>query len=209
MPAVLSVESVCFKNIIDYPDLAIEEGKATFLTGESGSGKSTLLRLFNGTVSPSAGTVFYRGKNVAQLDTVALRREVLLAGQSVFLFDRTIRENFKEFYGYRGLSAPGDEEIETCLSLCLANFPLDTVCTTMSGGERHRVYIAICLSLMPKVLMLDEPTAALDAQNAAALLRSVTSFCRSHGMTLLVVSHDAALSREFADNVIVLDRRDN
>jgi ABC-type proline/glycine betaine transport systems, ATPase components len=72
---------------ISYRDLDIEEGKATFISGPSGCGKSTLLRLFNKTLAPTAGTVLYRGQDMAQTDSIALRRDVLLAGQSVFLFE--------------------------------------------------------------------------------------------------------------------------
>ena len=207
MGIILSAKGVHFKDMIQYPELAIEEGAVTFITGESGSGKTTLLRLFNGIASPAAGEILYHGVNINDLDTVKLRREVLLVNQTIYLFDKTIRENFAEFYRYRDMSVPDDKEIKPYLSLCCADFPLDTVCTTMSGGERHRIYIAICLSLIPKVLMLDEPTSALDAQNASSVMSNVTGFCREKQITLLVVSHDRQLAAKFGDKVITLKGR--
>ena len=82
---------------ICYKDLSIEIGKSTFISGPSGSGKSTLLRLFNKTIAPTGGSVLYHGQNMDELDSIALRREVLLAGQSVFLFDSTVGENFDAY----------------------------------------------------------------------------------------------------------------
>ena len=72
-------------NGIHYRDLNLIEGGITFITGPSGVGKSTLLKLFNGTVSPFSGEVYYLGSNIAQLDTICLRREVSLVSQELFL----------------------------------------------------------------------------------------------------------------------------
>jgi putative ABC transport system ATP-binding protein len=72
----------------------------------------------------------------------------------------------------------------------------------MSGGEKQRAFTAICLSLMPKVLMLDEPTAALDEVNAENLLSNIKSFCAENDMTLIVVCHNLQLAKNFADNII-------
>ena len=205
MKIVLAAENLRLRDIA-YPDISITEGAAAFLTGESGSGKSTLLRLFNGTLTPSSGRVLYNGRDIAGTDAVSLRREVLLAGQAVYLFDKTVRENFAEYYSYRDMAPPSDEKIREFLSLCLADFPLESLCASMSGGERQRVFTAICLSFMPKVLMLDEPTSALDTENAFRFMASLKAFCGKNGMTLVTVSHDKELVREFADEAFSLKR---
>ncbi len=206
MQEILRTSSVSFRSFLRYPDISIETGKATFLIGASGSGKSTLLKLFNGTQSPDSGEVYYRGKAIASLDTVELRREVLLVGQSVYLFPGTIQDNFRSYYAYREADPPPESRILQYLSLCCAEFPLDADCESMSGGERQRIYLAIALSLHPRILMLDEPTSALDEQTAGALLSNIKRFCIEEGITLIVISHDAKLTNRFADQVIHLKR---
>ncbi len=207
MAALLSAEGVIFKNIIRYPDIRVEAGSHMFICGESGCGKSTLLKMFNGTVTPDAGVVTYNGADVAGLDAITLRHEVLLAGQPVFLFDKTIAENFTEFYAYRGLPAPDADTMHTFLSLCRAGFPLDMDCTRMSSGERQRVYLAIFASFKPNVLLLDEPTSALDEQNAASLMSALKGFCKRNGITLVTVTHDRELAGMLADSVVELNGR--
>jgi putative ABC transport system ATP-binding protein len=204
----IKIKKVNFENLIDYPDISIETGQVTFICGSSGCGKSTLLRLLNGTVSPRRGEIELDGRSADDLDTVALRRDLMLVSQTVYLFDSTIRENFMEFYRYRDLPAPDDDAIASWLSLCCADFSLDMSCASMSGGERQRVYIAIYLSFQPKVLMLDEPTSALDSKTSAGLMESLTSYCKSNHMTLIVVSHDRSLAERFADKTILLERSD-
>lgn len=203
---ILTAENLRFQEFIQYPPIKIQENKITFITGESGCGKSTLLRLLNAAVTPSGGRILYNGQDLQELDAVQLRREVLLAGQTVFLFDKSLRENFQLFYEYRELPSPQEDTIRFFLGLCRMELPLDTLCTTMSGGEKQRVFIALCLSFLPKVLLLDEPTSALDAVNAAGLLESLQRFCKEKNITLVVVSHDAALAQRFADEIIPLER---
>jgi putative ABC transport system ATP-binding protein len=204
--SLIRLDHVNFENLIDYPDIEIESGRITFICGSSGCGKSTLLRLLNGTVSPRRGEIFFDGRSINEFDTVSLRKEMLLVNQTVYLFDMTIKENFEEFYRYREMPVPDDEAARSFLSLCCADFPLDMSCTSMSGGERQRVYIAIYLSFLPKVLMLDEPTSALDSKTADLMMENLVSYCKENSITMIVVSHDRSLADRFADKTVVLER---
>lgn len=206
MQEILKASQVVFESIIHYPEIQISAGQATFLQGASGCGKSTLLKLLNGTLSPHSGTIYYEGTDIESLDTIQLRRKVLLAGQSVYLFRGTILDNFIRYHTYRGSEPPEKEQLEAFLSLCCVDFPLDANCNNMSGGERQRVYIAVALSLAPKVLMLDEPTSALDEKTAHQFLGNIKQYCREQGLTLVVVSHDAKLTDYYADQVIRLTK---
>ncbi len=207
---IISAEGVVFQSIIRYPEIRISRGKTTFIHGPSGCGKSTLLKLINGTVSPGQGQIFYDGEDIEKIDTIILRREILLVGQSVFLFTGTIEENFIKYYGYRDLDPPGKEAMQKFLRICSADFPLETRCETMSGGERQRVYIAIFLSFMPKVLMMDEPTSALDSLSAETMMENIKTFSTENGITAIVVSHSLSLAEKYGDQMIVLERgKDN
>ncbi|MDR1736220.1 MAG: energy-coupling factor ABC transporter ATP-binding protein [Oscillospiraceae bacterium] len=206
MDTLIKTRGLTFLDKIAYPDMEIISGRAAFICGESGCGKSTLLKLFSGVITPSGGTVEYLGKDTGKYDPITLRKEILLCSQSVFLFDDTVGGNFRQFYGYREQKAPDTDRMREFLALCRLEFGLDAPCVTMSGGERHRVFIAICLSFLPKVIMLDEPTAALDGQTADGLLSGVIGFCAGNGITPVIVCHDRALSEKYADDMIVLER---
>ena len=204
MDTILSAKNLCFLGKITYPDIDIKRNHATFICGESGCGKSTLLKIFNSTVSPSQGEVCYNGASLTALNTVMLRREVLLIAQMVFLFDGTIEDNFRQYYAFREQPLLPASEMSTYLSLCCADFDLSMDCATMSGGERQRVFIAICLSFLPKVVLLDEPTSALDEKTANQFFIGICHFCKQNNITLIVVSHDKSLIDRYADNKITL-----
>lgn len=199
---LFDIQNPGFKDILTYGHLQIPKEGITFIKGPSGAGKSTLLKLLNASVSPSSGALFYRGRNLAEMDTVTLRKEVILIGQNVYLFDLSIRENFHEYYRYREMDTPSDETIQKYLKLCHLDFDLNASVTSMSGGERQRVYIAICISLAPEVILMDEPTSALDLTTSKALLADLKVFAKEKGMTMVIVSHDDALSASFADHII-------
>lgn len=201
---ILETRNLIFNDMINYNDIQIIRNKANFIVGKSGTGKSTLLRLFNGTLSPSNGDIYYSNKDISDIDTIDLRHEILLISQSIFLFDASIKENFKQFYEYRDLASPSEEEMKYFLNLCSISFPLDNICTTMSGGERQRIYTAIFLSLNPRILMLDEPTSALDKQNSITVINNVLSYCKENDITVIIVSHDGNITEKFSENTIVI-----
>jgi len=207
MDIILSVNNLNFKDIISYPKIEIERNKATFICGQSGCGKSTLLKLFNVTASSTKGEITYNGNLIDSLDSIELRKEITLVSQTVFLFDGTIEDNFNQYYMYRSLPALSAKDMKKYLSLCCADFDLETKCETMSGGERQRVFVAICLSFMPKVLMLDEPTSALDESTAKRFFTNIKYYCSDNNITLIVISHDKGLANVFADNIVKLEKR--
>lgn len=199
---LFQTRELSFNNSIFYNDITILKDKVTFIVGESGAGKTTLLKMFNGVITPSGGEIFYNGKNLAELDTICLRKEVSLISQEVFLFDRSIKENFQQFYEYREQACLNDEEINKLLSLCCIPISAESSCTTLSAGERQRVYLAIFLSFLPKVLLLDEPTSALDCNCSSRLLENIISFCKESDISIVIVSHDRELTEKYGEEII-------
>ena len=206
MSLIVETRGLEFLDLLRYPDLAIEENKTTFILGESGCGKSTLLRLLNATLLPSAGEIFYRGKNIRQLEVLPYRRKVLLASQDVYLFDGSIRENFDAYYQLREDPPIGEEDIRRFLSLCCLDFELNTPCGRLSGGERQRVFLAICISFGFDLLLLDEPTSALDEKTARQLMTNLKDYISAQGKTLAAVSHSRELAEAFGDRIILLEK---
>lgn len=208
MTALFSVRGVSYLDILHYPELDIKKGQTTFIAGESGSGKSTLLKLLNATLSPTTGQVCYLGQDLAGMDTLVLRREVILVAQDAWLFPGSIKENFTQFRAFRGDKPLSAEEIKALLTTCALEMPLDKDSKTLSGGERQRVFLAICLSFAPKVLLMDEPTSALDEQTAHLLFTRLAAYARENSFSLVVVSHAKTLAQDFADQVITFSGRD-
>ncbi|MFV0515835.1 MAG: ATP-binding cassette domain-containing protein [Aminipila sp.] len=204
MNLIHSDNQLKFSNIISYPEISITENSFTFISGASGCGKSTYLKMLNRTALPSQGTILYNGKDISKLAVLQHRKEVLLAPQDVFLIDGSIEDNFRFYYMAREEKMLSSEQMKRYLEICCTNFTHADDCTTLSGGERQRVFLAIFLSLASKVLLLDEPTAALDENTSSALLSSIKEYCKLEHITVICVCHNESLIEKFSDVTIRL-----
>lgn len=202
MNTIISTKDLSYGPVIISPDVSISKNETTFLYGPSGCGKTTLTRLMNATLSPEQGELFYNEVPYSDLEVLALRKDIILVSQAIYLFDGTIKENFIKFYEYREETIPTEDAMREYLQLCCADFPLDSSCEILSGGERHRIYIAICLSFLPKVIILDEPTSALDSRTANRLLKNLKSFTSQKEITQIIIGHDISLVEQFGDKII-------
>ena len=199
---LFQANNLIYKTNLTYNDIKIENGKINFIVGESGSGKSTFLKLLNQSINPMSGDLLYKDKPIREYDPIALRREVSLVSQEVFLFNESITNNFKTFYALRQKSAPNAEYVKYITDLCCVNVPLDQNASTLSGGERQRVYISIFLSLCPSVIMLDEPTSALDEKNSREMMKNIINFCKTKNIEIIIVSHNKTIVAEFCEHKI-------
>lgn len=204
---LFKTENLEFGGFIKYKDIEIKKKLINFIVGESGVGKSTLFKLLNCSLPKSGGNIYYNDINTDNIDTLKLRQEISLISQDIFLFDDSIKYNFIEFYKYRKLPPPTDITIEKFLKLCCVYFNLDKDASTMSGGERQRLYIAIFLSLKPKVILLDEPTSALDSKSGSGVIKNIISYCKSNNIDMVAVSHDKKLTAEYSENTITLEKQ--
>ncbi len=199
-----STKDVSFLNILTYPEINIEKNKFSFITGKSGSGKSSYLKLLNKSTISSNGIISYDGVDIKELPVISYRKKVLLVPQQVFLINGTIKNNFDFYYETSEREKLTDNEILKFLEICCINFSVDTKCKSLSGGERQRIFLAIFLSTKPEVLLLDEPTAALDEKTSIQLLHNIKSFCKEEDITTVCVCHNDTLVEMFSDNTIRL-----
>lgn len=197
-----STQDLCFKDLIQYPNIQVEENKFCFLSGKSGTGKSTYLKMLNRTLLCDTGKIFYKGKDIYTYPVLEYRKEVLLVPQEVYLFEGTVQDNFEIYYSSCHKELCSKEEMFFYLKLCCIDIPLESNCATLSGGERQRVFLAIFLSCHPHVLLLDEPTAALDQETSVQLFRNIKAYCKKEKISVLCVCHSNILIEQFADCII-------
>ncbi|MDT7945582.1 MAG: ABC transporter ATP-binding protein [Cyanobacteriota bacterium PSP.bin.10] len=184
--------------------LEVQPGEIVVLVGPSGCGKSTLLRLVAGLLIPTQGRLLLDGINTSTL--APEKRLVGWVPQSYALFEHlNVRDNVA--FGLRmrrvakeAMSRRISEMLELCRIAELADRPV----TQLSGGQRQRVAIARALAVSPRVLLLDEPLAALDPQLRAAIRADLQVLLRASGVTTLFVTHDQEEALAIADRVAVL-----
>ncbi len=187
--------------------LHIPAGQRVALLGESGAGKSTLLALVTRTFDPQQGRVTLDGHDLRDLTLRSLRENAAVMAQDTFLFHDTVLNNVR----YARPDAT-DTEVEAALRAAHAHtfvhaLPdgLQTVVgergVRLSGGQRQRLSIARTLLARPSLLLLDEPTSAVDAESETQVVAALDELTR--GRTALIVTHRPSLART-ADRVIVL-----
>lgn len=208
---------ICFKDIkktyemgevtikaVDGVSFDIDKGEFVIIAGTSGAGKSTVLNLLGGMDTPSSGDLIVDGVNISQFNKKQLTNYRKDDIGFVFQFynlvqNLTVRENVE--LATQLIKDPLDiDEIleEVGLKERKNNFP-----SQLSGGEQQRVAIARAISKNPKLLLCDEPTGALDYNTGKAVLSLLQKMCRQMHMTVIVITHNLALT-PMGDKVIYM-----
>ena len=186
-------------------NLNISDGEFVTLLGPSGCGKTTTLRIIAGFVTPDSGSVFFDGKDIADLPPY--KRQVNTIFQRYALFPHLNVEDNVAF-GMRVQKKKNGEIRETVdrmLKLVnLAGFNKRRV-DTLSGGQQQRVAIARALANNPRVLLLDEPLAALDLKLRKDMQAELKNIQKSLGITFIYVTHDQEEALSMSDTVVVMD----
>jgi len=181
-------------------DLDVAAGEIVLLSGSNGAGKTTLLRLLAGLVPLYSGEASVLGVDLAS-DRRSARRELALVGHETFCYDDlTVRENLR-FWARAAArdEAAADDVIDRLGLLGQA----DVAHRRLSAGQRRRLAIAVALARDPRVLLLDEPHAALDAEGRE-VLDAVVRAAPSEGRTVLIASHELDRARAIATREVEL-----
>lgn len=195
---------VMYKDILQIESLVIPEKKVTCIVGESGSGKTTLIRLLNKLISPTAGEITYRDQPLSTLNSVEIRRNVVMLSQNPAIYPGTVYDNLQ--LGLRFSERPTAAEQDLLAALEKVRLPkqLSDNAEKLSGGEKQRLALARVLLMNPDVLLLDEPSSALDEETEQLVIDKVVSHARNRQKTLIMVTHAKQVAQRFGDCIIEL-----
>jgi ATP-binding cassette, subfamily B, bacterial len=212
-PGAIHFEHVSFgyhdeRPVLEDVDLEVGAGRTVALIGHTGSGKTTLATLVPRFYDVTAGRVLVDGVDVRDVARRSLRREVGVISQDPFLFSATVRENIAF-----GAVDADDERVEEAARAAQAHAFVealpqgyDTVIgergITLSGGQRQRLAIARALLIDPRILILDDATASVDATTEARIREALAQVMR--GRTTIIIAHRLS-TIQLADEVVVLD----
>ena len=188
--------------------LSVKAGSIVTLIGSNGAGKSTTLRAISGLVRPTAGEIFYDGKNIAGLPAhqiVALGLSHVPEGRMVFS-NLTVHENLM-----MGAYLQHDKAVIAAeLELVFKTFPRlkerdKQIAGTLSGGEQQMLAIGRALMSKPKFLMMDEPSLGIAPLLVKTIFEKIVEINRTHGITILLVEQNANLALEISNYGYVLE----
>lgn len=192
---------------LDGINLTVRQHEFLVIVGGSGSGKTTLLRLINRLSEPTSGLLFIDDVDVQSLDPITLRRGIGYVFQEVGLFPHmTVEENISITPRLLGWNAKDmAERVEELLGLThldlsyRARYPHE-----LSGGERQRVGVARALAARPRVVLMDEPFAALDPLTRESLVEDYRTLHDELKLTTVMITHDMLEAMSLGDRIVVL-----
>lgn len=192
-------------------DLTVEKGELLAIIGNSGSGKSTFLNMLGGLDTPSAGKLFVDGKN---LFTMTEKQLVKYKRDTVgFVWQNNARNLLPYLSALENVMTPmhfssekqKKERALELLDLVGMSHKKTSRLNQLSGGEQQRIAIAIALANAPKLLLADEPTGSVDRKTADFILDVFRRLNRELGQTIVIVTHDVALSKQVQRVVAIRD----
>jgi putative ABC transport system ATP-binding protein len=190
-------------------DLTIHAGESMALWGPSGSGKTTLLHALGGLVTPSAGTVSWKGELLSSLGAAARAR--LRARGIAYVFQgANLLPHFTAFENvafavHASAASTQDLDAEELLSLVGLAAKLDALPAELSGGEAQRVAIARALGQRPELLLCDEPTGQLDSDTGERVLSLIDALHQERGFALVTATHDADVATRYDRTIELSD----
>lgn len=197
---------------INNVNISIEKGEFVGIIGHTGSGKSTLVQHLNGLLTPSSGEVLLDGKNIneSKITRRQARFKVGLCFQypEYQLFESTVYKDIS--FGPKNMGLSEDEidnRVKNAADFVglkpdmLNKSPFD-----LSGGEKRRVAIAGVMAMEPEILILDEPSAGLDPRGRDMIAEMISSYRKTTGSTVIIVSHSMEDVAKSADKVLVMNK---
>lgn len=206
--SLLEFQNVFFindnKTILKNITISINSGDYISIVGPSGSGKSTFLKLCCHLISPTEGTIVYKGKSIMECSPMELRKNIAYCFQTPYLFGATVMDNISFPYAIRNIKIDLKRVEELFLLFNLDKDYLKKDVRNLSGGEKQRIALIRTLLFKPEILLLDEVTSALDVDNAL-VVENVMKSLNQDGTTILWVTHNPEQSKRNANKILTIE----
>lgn len=197
------------EKVLEDIDLTLEKGKIYCLLGPSGSGKTTLLNIMGGLLNPSDGEVFIEGEDITKYNEDQLAS--LRVNKIGYIFQNynlipflNVKDNIFLQHRIAGNDISSKMELYKRIVTRLGlDGKENSYADQLSGGQQQRVAIARCLIMEPSIILADEPTGNLDAENTNVFIRLIKDVMKGQDTTFVIVTHDERLCK-YCDHVIRL-----
>jgi len=186
------------------------EKELVLLKGASGTGKSTLLKMAIRFMRQDEGQIRFQGKDIRSISPQELRRQMAYVSQNPYLFPGSIKSNLKAAFDSYPSRTPEDLEAkiqELLKRVGLEYLSLDKPASTVSGGEKARLALIRSWLMNPQLLLLDEPVAGLDPDNADKVMALIAEAVRETNQTAFIISHNVEALMPFSPRLLTLKDR--
>ena len=201
-----------YDTMVVLEDISINcsQGEFIGIIGPNGAGKSTLIKIIDGILKANQGEVIIEGREVSRISRRELAKTIAyLPQESKFAFNYTVKEvvlmgRFPYLKGVWTYTSTDYNIVDEMMQLMEIDKFTARQFNALSGGEKQRVLIASALAQQPKIILLDEPTNALDLHHQIAIYQIFKKLQRNQHLTIIVVTHDINLAAQFCDRMIMI-----
>ena len=191
-------------------NLSINKGEFVTVIGSSGSGKTTMLKMINGLLTPTLGTIYVDGKDIARENQTLLRRNIGYVIQGIGLFPHmNVRKNIAyvpELLNRRDKKRTA-RAVERLIEVVgLEREMLERYPAELSGGQRQRIGIARALAANPEILLMDEPFGAVDEITRKMLQNEIARIHQTLGVTIVFITHDIKEALKLGTRILVMNK---
>jgi len=201
---MFEIKNLKFKSILDISYLQINK-PISCIIGPSGSGKTTLLRMLNSLNIPDEGTILYNNQDISKMDTVKLRRKVVMLGQTPVIYSGSIEDNLQIGLEFSKKLPVSKSTLRETLKRVELNKELSEGCSNLSGGERQRLCLARVMLMDADTYLLDEPSAALDKATEEFIIDNFSQFVLENKKELIMITHSEHIAQKFLESIIRIE----
>lgn len=202
---MFELNNIKFKDILDIPYLKIDKNIICII-GPSGSGKTTLLRMLNRLNAPDEGKITYNNMDISKINSIKLRRNIVMLGQTPVIYPGTIEDNLQIGLEFSEKLPASKKAMKDALDRVELRKELSDTCSNLSGGEKQRLCLARVMLMNADTYLLDEPSAALDKDTEEFIIDNFAKFVMENNKELIMITHSELIAEKFINSIIRIEQ---